>query len=160
MIHKRTTALFLGLLLSSFSLLAQPFRIPQAQDAVPGELIVLLATGNAGNGAPTPEAVVESHRRGLKLLVGTGAARPLDVKPALAHRAEGRIREEIEADPDSPRARLERYLVLRFPKDADLDAIQAALESDPHVLHVEKNYRLRLHVSPSDPLFQLAAQPV
>jgi serine protease len=159
MIHKRTSALFLGLLLSSLPLLAQPFRIPEAQDAVPGELIVLLASGHAGNGAPTPEAVVENHRRGLKLSIAAGAARPLDVKTALAHRAQGRIREEIEADPDSPRARLERYLLLKFPANADLDSIQAALERDPHVLHVERNSFFKLHVSPSDPLFPVAGTP-
>jgi len=156
MIHRRMSVLFGGLLLASLPLLAQPFRIPEDPNSVPGELIVLLATGN---GAPTPEAVVESHRKGLGLSVGAGAARPLDVKPALAHRAQGKAREEIAADPESPRARLERYLIMKFPANANLDAVQAALERDPHVLHVERNRLFRLHVTPSDPLFPVAGSP-
>lgn len=149
-----------GLLVLSSPLLAQPWSSPrkiQEPAAAPGELIVLLVDGG---GAPTAEEVVENHRRGLKLLVGAGVERPMEVKPALAHRAQGRTREEIEADADSPRARLERYLLLKFPEDADLDAIQAALERDSHVLHVERNFFLKLHVIPSDPLFPVAAQPI
>ena len=163
MICRRTSVLFLAswLLVLSCPLWAQPrsgpHKIPEAQESVPGELIVLLA---AGNGAPTPEAVVESHRRGLKLLVGAGIERPLDVKPALVHRARGKARAEVEAAPDSTRARLERYLLMRFPPNADLDAIQTALERDPNVLHVERNLLFRFHVTtPSDPLFPVAGGP-
>src|SRR6185436_2677247 len=58
------------------------------------------------------------------------------------------------------RARLERYLLLRYPAGADLDAIQAMLELDPRVLHVERNHLFRLHVSPVDPLFTDPPCPV
>lgn len=154
---RRMSLLFLAgcLLVLSCPLFAQPF--PSKPDAVPGELIVLLA---AGGGAPTPEAVVESHRQGRELPAGLAAGgRPASVRFALVERARGRAKELLEADPESPRARLERYLVLTFPANANLDAIQKALERNPHVLHVERNHLFELHVTPSDPLFPVAAAP-
>ena len=119
-------------------------------EATPNELIVLLA---ASPGAPRPEEVVERARLKLPLPGGLGVGDPRQVEFALVHRASGRVKALIEADPQSPRARLERYLVLTYPERANLDAIQTALEHNPHVLHVERNYLFEFHVSPSDPLF-------
>ncbi len=126
-------------------------------EATPNELIVLLA---ASPGGPKPEEVVERAQRRQPLPAGLGAGNPRNVKFGLAHRASGRMRELLEADPESPRARLERYLVFTYPEGSNLDAIQLALELNPHVLHVERNYRLRFHVSPSDPLFPVPTCPV
>jgi hypothetical protein len=107
-------------------------------------------------GAPTPEEVVDHVRRGRALPGSLGVGAPQSVRFALERRATGKLRAEIAADPDSPRARLERYVVLRYPPGADLPVIRQALLSDPNVLSVEENRLVDLAVVPNDPLFGTA----
>ena len=134
------------------------FAASPAQAAPPGEspgeereLIVLLA---AGPGAPRPEEVVDHARRGEPLPAGLGIGNPREVRFVLAERASGELLAEIEADPDSPRARLERYVVFRYPAQANLEAIREALLRNPHVLAVEENLPLDLaSTNPNDPMF-------
>lgn len=121
------------------------------------ELIVLLAHGP---GVPTPERVVETASSRKPLPAELGVGNPRKVEFGLVHRAQGRLKELLQAHPDSPRARLERYLRFTYPEGANLEAIQAALERNPNVLYVERNLPFKLHASPSDPLFPNTGNPV
>jgi serine protease len=118
--------------------------------ATPNELIVLLAVGA---GVPRAEEVLDRAQKGLPLPARLDVGNPTRVEFALIRRTDDNMRKLIEAAPESPRARLERYLLLTFPEDANLEAIQAALERNPNVLHIERNYLFDFHVTPMDPLF-------
>jgi subtilisin family serine protease len=128
-----------------------PGQEPETQ-----ELIVILA---ADPGAPSPKQVVNRARLRLELPGSLGTGSPQKVDFLLHRRAQGRLREQILADPDSPRAQLERTIVLRYPSVVKIDAIAAALERDPNVLSVERNRIYRLAVTPGDPLFPQTPSP-
>jgi len=128
---------------------------PEDSETVPNELIVLL---DASPGTPTPEQVVDQARHGLALPGSLGMGSPR-VDFLLHRRAQGRLREQILADPEGPRGRLERTIVLRYPSVVKLDAIADALERDPHVLKVERNHLYQLAVMPNDPLFPPTPSP-
>ncbi len=142
-----------GSLFTAASAFAQPehlFSIANASAPpriVSNELIVLLRS----NG-PSPEEVVEKARRREPLpgLLGTGD--PIRVDFGIKRRAKGVVRQRLLDEPDRPRARLERYIVLEYPRSTSLEATMLALEGDPNVQSVEPNGRLHLHLSPSDPL--------
>jgi len=114
------------------------------------ELIVLLA---ARPQAPRAEVVVERYRQGLPLPGNLGTGSPQEVRFGVQKRAHGPLRDEIEADRDSPRGRLDRYVVMRYPSNANLDSIRQALLADPNVVAVEENLRVQLAATPTDPLF-------
>ena len=128
--------------------LGQPFA-PTGKPAVT-ELIVLLA---ATDDAPTPKEAVDALERGQGLAVGLDVGNAKGARLALTHRAGAEARERLLKNPDGPRARLERYVVVEYPATADLDAAMKALAKNPHVLHVEKNFHFSFSVSPNDPLF-------
>ncbi len=111
------------------------------------ELIVLLA---AGEQALKPEEAVEGLSRGQGLDPAFYAGNPKSARLALTHRAQGKARERLLAHPESPRARLERYVVVEYPEGANLDAVMTALAGHPHVLHVEKNLSFSLSITPID----------
>ena len=114
------------------------------------ELIVLLA---AGTDIPTPAEVVDSVGQGRSPWQGLSARFPMRARFGLSNRAEGKGLEELTAHPDSPRARLERYVIFSYPPDVDLEQVKRELASDPHVLHVEENVQISLF-STIQPLFQ------
>jgi subtilisin family serine protease len=120
------------------------------------ELIVLLG---AGPGIPSPEEVVDSARQGRGLPGELGVGSPKAVRFLLPDRLTGTARQRLLSNPESPRARLERYIVLTYPESAPLDVIQSALRAHPWVLHVEPNLSLPLAVMPSDPLMKKQADP-
>src|SRR5690606_35173842 len=47
--------------------------------------------------------------------------------------AEGDFKERLLLHPDTPRAKLERYVVIVYPNHTDLDGVMAALEDEPGV---------------------------
>lgn len=115
------------------------------------EIIVLLA---AGENAPAPEQVVTGIHDKSGLDQSFLAGNPKGARLALTHRATGALAERLAREPDSPRARLERYVVLEYPEGVDLDAVMAVLAAHPRVLHVEKNRLFSLSaVSVDDPFF-------
>ncbi|MCP4655445.1 MAG: hypothetical protein GY856_08505, partial [bacterium] len=129
------------------------------------ELLVLLA---AGEGVPSPEDVVDAASRGEPLPGTLGEGNPETVELVITHRAAGLARQWLLDNPDSPRARLERYLLMVYPAETDLDPLIPVLIADPNVLHAEKNLRFELHVATapratdvitSDPLLPIATQP-
>lgn len=136
--------------------LAQEPTTSTELSAVPGQLIVLLAHGDD---VPTPEGVIESHRQGLALPANLGVGSPEKVEFAISHRPNVEVRQALEQDPNSPRARLGRFLLFTYPEGVNLSAIQQALEKNPHVENVERNLLFDFHVSPNDPFFDGASQP-
>lgn len=122
----------------------------------PKELIVLLAPGAS---APTPAAFVDGVNQGRLPLKSLSPENPVQARFALPQRATGDALKELAANPDTPRARLERYVVLTYPPGTDLEKVKQALASDPAVLHVEENVKFLLSVSPSDPFFPLPPPP-
>ncbi len=118
-----------------------------AQPNTQSELIVLLAHDTD---APTPWETVEGIRRGRGVdpvfLVGN----PTGARPGLALRAGGALLARLQAEPNSPRARLERYIVVTYPESANLDAIIQGLERNPHVEHVDRNSEVQVSILPND----------
>jgi subtilisin family serine protease len=115
------------------------------------ELIVRLAPGS---GAPSPEQAVARVGTSDKALAGDLAVgAPRGARFALMHRADTKLSQLLASDPASPRARLERYIVLSYPERADLEAIKAALAASPWVESIEENKPVTFSVIPGDPLF-------
>ncbi len=117
------------------------------------ELIVLLSDRSQ---APRAEEVVERHRSGQPLPGNLGTGSPEEVRFGVKKRARGPLRDEIEADRNSPRGRLERYVVFRYPSNANLNSIRQALLADPNVVAVQENEAVQLAATPSDPMFSPA----
>ncbi|HEV8238859.1 MAG TPA: PKD domain-containing protein [Thermoanaerobaculia bacterium] len=114
------------------------------------ELIVLLSPDVH---APSAEEVVDKFRNHQPLPGSLGTGSPTDVRFGITERAKGPLRDEIEVDRDSPRGRLERYIVLRYPASANLDSIRRSLLKDPNVVAVQDNASGQLSATPNDPLF-------
>jgi serine protease len=128
---------------------AEPWKLLPDEPEALNELIVLLAPPSQG---PSIQQVVAgvASRRGLDRAFQAG--NPLSARPALTHRRSAAL--ALADDPEEPRSRLERYVVLRYPEGTDLDDVMAELARSPHVLHVEKNVLFSLSaVTPNDPLF-------
>jgi serine protease len=127
------------------------------------ELIVLLAA--AGPGMPSAEEVVNEVRqrqqlqpklgppRRIEPLTTITAGAPVGAHFLVADRAQGETLRRLRAEKDTPRARLERYVVLTYPPGTDLEPVKRALAADPRVLNVEENVSVPLSITPSDPLF-------
>ena len=91
-------------------------------------------------------------------LLGLGS--PIGARFVLPYRATGETLELLRADPDSPRALLERALVLTYPVVVDLPSVRDALLADPDVLIAGENEVLPSSVTPNDTLFAVAASPL
>ena len=89
-----------------------------------------------------------------------GPRRPLGARFVLPYRATGGTLELLRADPDSPRAVLERALVLTYPFGVDLRKLARALLADPDVLNAGENTEIPLSVTPSDTLFAVRSNPI
>ncbi len=102
---------------------AQPPGPPETH-----ELIVLLDI--EANGGPPPQAVVNAVNAGSAIPAGLGAGNPSAARYGISRRATGLALERIEADPDSVEGRLQRYVVLTFPVNANIDGIMNGLQHD------------------------------
>ena len=140
----------LVLLLGFIGLVARKFRVSvtqvllvativlpsigQAQTAsAPDRVIeVLLSTAP---GAPTAAQLVDYYARpeGNPPLPTLASTHPEAVRYLLSIRAEGDFLERLEANPNSVRAMLERYLIVIYPEEVDLDRTLSTLRSDPYV---------------------------
>ena len=114
------------------ALCALPFST-HAQNAPRNRVIELLLT--TAPGAPTSEEVVAyyEHPNGPPPIEGLKAESPKWAEHLLSKRAEGDFLAHLQQHPESVRARLERYLVVVYPDDADLADALAALRADPYV---------------------------
>ena len=155
--HRGLLYLLLGLVLPWTTASAESNN-SDTEEALP-ELIVLLAAPGASGESQTPEALVAAVNEKAPLSGAFAQARPESARPVLSERAQGEQRARLLAAPNTPRARLERYVVLRYPTGTDLEAAAITLRTDPRVLHVERNREVRLHIAPSDPLFPQTGDP-
>ncbi len=119
---------------------------PDETDDV-NELIVLL---NAGTDTPKPDEVVAAANQKLMLPANLGVGAPTHVKYLISDRAKGATASALEANPETAAAKLQRYVVITYPENANIDAIMKALQKNPHVLHVSKNRKAGLSITPSD----------
>lgn len=88
-------------------------------------------------GAPTPDDVVfwvDTSPGGDPPLQAFSVIAPMGVTFLLSHRANDELRAWIEENPDSPRARLERYIIVKYPHDIDVEAALSSLRNDPDVV--------------------------
>lgn len=123
--QRRDALLSVLLLLVSFS--------ARSQDAPQNKTIeVLLSTAPS---APTSQQLVDYYSH----FVGAPPLRSLVEMPAnsaqflLQHRAGGDFLQQLEAHPDSPRAMLERYLLLTYPANTDIARALLSVRADPYV---------------------------
>jgi hypothetical protein len=106
------------------SLLAQP-----AEERIRFHLLL-----SSEEGAPSPADIVENWDfSSPPPTPGFEFQMPEAVWYFLPFRARGNFLQRLEANPDTPRARLERYIVVEYTPDADLKAITAALEDDSNI---------------------------
>lgn len=121
----------------------------------PLELLVLLAPAPA---APTAEELVAAVRgQGMPADL-PGGARPTNARLLIPEsaRLRGSARAALLAEPDRPRARLERYVVLEYPAVVDLDRLIERLEIDPKVEWVGRNAVATLSAVPNDTFYDQA----
>ncbi|MEO1366909.1 MAG: S8 family serine peptidase, partial [Acidobacteriota bacterium] len=123
----------------------------QPEDAHARELIVLLAPDAFER---SPAQLVEAVKSRSALPGSLATASPSSARLAL------RTSHNLDSDdPTSPRARLARYVVLSFPKGANLDAARAQLLADPEIEYVEPNLSVPLSVLSNDPLLPITSNP-
>jgi len=124
---KRSLFLLIFLVGAPFGLRAQ--TMPQSP-----AVEVLLTTAP---GAPTPDQLVDYYRRiprsGEPPLQGLSAGNPQQVQYLMPVRASGDFLAWLQANPNSPRAILERYVVVLYPPGTDTTQPLAALRADPFV---------------------------
>ncbi|HMB54138.1 MAG TPA: hypothetical protein VKU40_12535, partial [Thermoanaerobaculia bacterium] len=148
-------ALLVATLATPFVAQAQP-PLLSPPDHAPGQILVLLEPG-----AAAPDQVVASHRRGEALPGNLGAGQPQSVRHLLTDRARGQALAALQENPNSSRARLERYLVFDYPENANVEQILEALKRNPNVEHAHRSrvFQLSAPVNPSDPLFPVQSSP-
>ena len=119
------------LLLIALMCLSPNLRAQEIRES--GMMIEVLLTTSPG--APTAKQVVDYYARpsGTPPLATLASTNPERVQYLLSIRAEGDFLERLEANPNSVRAKLERYLLVVYPDDADLDRALATLRADPYV---------------------------
>jgi hypothetical protein len=107
--------------------------LPPPAELPPNHAIELLLRLDPG--APTAEDLVEYSARpdGAPPLDAFAAIPPDSVVYAMPMRAEGDFREWLDANPESPRARLERYLIVHYAEPIDLRLVLEALRADRYV---------------------------
>lgn len=145
-----TLATLVALLSCGLLGIAPALAEPNAAEGGPAELIVLLAGADR---APTPEAVVAAARRGLPLPAGLATGGAEDARFLIPERAHGEAQRAHQIEADTPEAMLQRYVVIAYPPQANLEAIAAALRKNPAVAWVGRNARAEVSLEPNDPLF-------
>ena len=151
--YRKLTSLT-GLLFSlcSATLAQGPPDVPE------DELIVRLQPFPA---APRPGEVVDAVNQGSPVPGGLGLGNPHLAQYLLPARLGGDMKLFYDANPDFPRARLERSVVLHYTNPATAQGIMIALEDNPNVELVEINRPLRLPGAPdgTPPMPASAGEP-
>ncbi len=114
------------------------------------ELIVMLAPAPQ---APSPDDLADAISKHEALPGAFSSGSPIAARPLLAERASGDFLAWLQANPEDPRARLERAVVIAYPASTDLEATAQILLGDPSVRTVEENGTVELFLQPNDPLF-------
>ncbi len=145
------TSLFLASVVLAIPAMAAGAPVDGSEGVAPPAQLIVRLSHRAE--APTPESLVEAVGREDAVPGGLGAGQPTAAKFVIPRRASGKIAEGYRLEPDSPGAQLQRYVVLTYPADANLEAIQEALERNPHVEWVGPVRYAELSVEPNDPRF-------
>jgi subtilisin family serine protease len=85
-------------------------------------------------GAPTPQQVVSGFKGGNAVLQGmSGSNKPQSVDYLLQRRATGDFLTYLQANPNTARAKLERFVIATYATRTQLQSGLTALQSDPNV---------------------------
>ncbi|TDR37339.1 subtilase family protein [Tahibacter aquaticus] len=68
---------------------------------------------------------------------------PTGARYLLQQRAEGDFLDYLNANPQSSRAKLERYLIVEYPTGTNLTTVISTLSAEPQVLHISKPLPIR-----------------
>ena len=117
-------------------------------------------------GAPTVEQLAAFDFRSDKAppLVSLAQFRPLAAYSLMHERAGGAALRYLQRNPETSRARLERYVVLRFPLSTPIREAFAAIERDAYVQHIhypiKLNFAAEAKASEAKQLGPIASAPV
>jgi hypothetical protein len=132
-IASRKTAAFTLAGVALFNLAAVHSEVrAQAADAKPVYVVL-----SAAPTAPTPAMVVEGWNFSAGAsppLFGLNASQTAELAYLLPVRASGAFLSFLLANPNSPRARLERTIIVYYVPSANVPAAITSLQGDPHVL--------------------------
>ena len=127
------------------------------------DVFVLLSNAQ---GAPTVEQLAAFDFRSDKAppLRSLEQFRPLAAYSLMHERASGAALRYLQRNPETSRARLERYVVLRFPLSTPIREAFSAIERDAYVQHIyypiKLNYAAEANASEAKQLGPLASAPV
>ncbi|MEM7584522.1 MAG: S8 family serine peptidase [Acidobacteriota bacterium] len=157
---QRSSRLLLGFALGWLA--AVPCQAVETSDGSESELIVLfdhVPPAMEQATIPLKEVLAQLSVGQPTRAAGQEMALPTAARWVVNERASEAARMLHLAEPTSPAAILQRYLVLSYPETADLKAIRESLERNPAVMFVGRNRHYQLSVDPTDPLFPVAGQP-
>lgn len=137
-VRRRRTSVLPMIALSALSLAARADTAPPSVAPPANHVVELLVT--TAPGAPTPEQIIAyfEHPSGSPPLRGLAVENPQLAEFLLSNRAEGDFQRQLQANPNSVRAKLERYLLVIYPEGADLERAVAALRVDPYVASAQE----------------------
>ncbi len=128
-----------------------------AQSSDTKRISILLSSANA---APSPEDIVSHDYSGggVPPLAGLAIENPSGAAFLMLPRAGAEFASFLREKPDLPRAKLERYVVVTYPSQSDIDSALAALKSDPfvvyaHISTLEHQAELQAAVANAGPVF-------
>jgi len=110
------------------------FPMPANAQPVGGKYVEVLVTTDIA--APTATQIVnyDFSSVGPPPLQGLAVEKPQQAYYLLPRRAAGDFLAYVNANPQSARAKLERYVVIRYPLNADIAVAISSLRADPYVL--------------------------
>lgn len=104
----------------------------------PPELMTIKVLLAKNSDSPTPEEIIEylsnAENHESPPLDAFRVVKPVSATFLLPERAGGNLLRAIEDDPESSRAKLERYLVVRYPEGTNMIEAVTLLREDRHVL--------------------------
>lgn len=118
------------------------------------ELYVLIKSSGS---SPTPDAVVNGVNSGLPVLTSLVGNVPDSAEFMVRDRLAGAAQQRAVASPDSPMAKLQRYVRLRFKSKKTISQTIADLQVDPYVETVTMPVFAQIFSAssvPNDPWFQ------
>lgn len=121
--------------------------VPSSPELPPNHAIELLL--RLAPGAPSAADLVEYSTRpdGPPPLGAFAAIPPEAVVYVMPIRAEGDFQAWLEANPESPRARLERYVIVHYAEPIDLRRVLEVLRADPYVESAQEPMALRFNAA-------------
>lgn len=144
--------LLLWLCLMSFSIQSQAAKpVEVLSELVDRQLIVLYNATTSGFKAKLVAAAASNASVNGALHARLGA--PASGARLLEGLTSQAMQDQLEKFPDSPRARLENYVLLTYPRAASATAAKKRLENDELVLSVEQNSLMEFSVTPNDRYF-------